>query len=88
VFVVEAAQAAGQALRQAPHDRFRESDCALEPGGAHELDGLVDGRVRRHGVHEGELIRAGAERCANWRVELPYRRRPSISMPWSSVRTR
>ena len=74
--LVQAAEEAGEALRQSPHDRVREGHRALEPGRAHELHGLVHGRVLRDGVHEGELVGAGAERRANRRVELPHRPAP------------
>ena len=71
--VVQAREQAGEALGQAPHDRVREGDGALEAGRPDELDGLVHGRVRRDAVHEGELVGAQAERRAHGRVELAHR---------------
>ena len=54
---------------EASQHGVRERHRPLEPGSPHELDGLVDGRVARHAVEEGELVRAEAERGPNGRVE-------------------
>ena len=70
---MQAGEQVGQALGEPPHDRVREGDRTLEPGGADKLHRLVDGRVRRHPVHEGELVGAQPQRGAHRRVELPHR---------------
>ena len=52
-------------LSQPPHDGVRERHGALESRGAHELDALVRGRVRRDRVEVAELVaRRGAARRA------------------------
>ncbi len=50
----------------------RERHGPLEPGAPHELDRLVDGRVRC-GVGPAELVRAEPQCCEHRRVELPQR---------------
>ena len=75
-------------LGEAAHDRVRERHGSLEPRGADELDRLVRGRVRSD-VEVAELVRAETERMqAPAASSLRTGRRPSVSIAWSSVRTR
>ena len=67
---------------------FVKATARSSPAAAHELDGLVHRRVRRDAVHEGELVGAGASAARTGGSSLRTGRRPSVSIAWSSVRTR
>ena len=61
-----------RALGQAAHDGVRERDRTLDAGATHELDRVVDHRVRRL-VRVAELVRAEPERREHGWIELADR---------------
>ena len=64
-------------VRDAPEDRVREGDGALQARRPNELDGFVDGRVTRR-LHEAELVRAEPERRPHGSVQLADRSPPQL----------
>ena len=67
---------------------FVNGTARSRPRGAHELDRLVDGRVRAETRLQASWYAPIRSAATTGGSSLRTGRRPSVSIPWSSVRTR